>query len=154
LYWQHWAHESLSAQRLTEAVKAAARLQAVTAADVALVRGQLAASLSETLKALGLEVPQFANGGLHAGGFRLVGERGAEIEATGPARYYSARQTAAMLGGGNDPALLAELQALRAEVSGLRSEVRADVVHNAKTARLLSRVTRDGEALVTVSDAP
>ena len=25
LYWQHWARESLSAQRLTQAVKAAAR---------------------------------------------------------------------------------------------------------------------------------
>ncbi len=29
LYWQHWAHESLSAQRLTEAVKAAARAHLV-----------------------------------------------------------------------------------------------------------------------------
>jgi LysR family transcriptional regulator, chromosome initiation inhibitor len=26
LYWQHWAREALSAQRLTEAVKATARL--------------------------------------------------------------------------------------------------------------------------------
>lgn len=139
---------------LSQAIEEAARLQAVTAADVALVRGQLAASLSATLDALGLDVPQFAAGGAHRGGLRLVGERGPEIEATGPARYFNASQTAAMLGGGNDPALLAELQALRAEVSGMRTEVRADVVHNAKTARILSRVTRDGEALVTVSDEP
>jgi hypothetical protein len=47
-------------------------------------------------------LPQFANGGIHSGGFRLVGERGAELEATGPSRIYSAAQTADMLGGGGE----------------------------------------------------
>lgn len=46
-------------------------------------------------------VPAFAAGGLHAGGLRLVGERGPELEVTGPARYWSTSQTAAMLGGGS-----------------------------------------------------
>ena len=35
------------------------------------------------------EVPAFANGGMHNGGIRLVGEKGPELEVTGPARYIS-----------------------------------------------------------------
>lgn len=67
-------------------------------------------------------MPAFAGGGLHSGGIRLVGERGPEIEVTGPARYWSSAQTQAMLSGagGNDE-LLSEVRALRAEVSGLRA---------------------------------
>ncbi len=39
-------------------------------------------------------IPGFANGGLHGGGLRMVGERGWEVEATGPARYWTADQVA------------------------------------------------------------
>lgn len=46
-------------------------------------------------------IPAFAAGGLHAGGLRIVGEHGPELEATGPARIWNASQTAAMLGGGS-----------------------------------------------------
>lgn len=41
----------------------------------------------------------FADGGYHSGGLRLVGERGPELEATGPARIYNAQQTRRMLSG-------------------------------------------------------
>jgi hypothetical protein len=51
----------------------------------------LQASYSVVGAALGL--PAFAEGGDFGGGFRLVGERGPEIELTGPARYLSAAQT-------------------------------------------------------------
>ncbi|MDV7397727.1 hypothetical protein RZS08_40380, partial [Arthrospira platensis SPKY1] len=40
-----------------------------------------------------------------------------------------------------------ELQALRGEVVMLRAEVRADVTHNAKTAKLLDRVIPDGQSI-------
>ena len=40
------------------------------------------------------QVPGFANGGMHAGGLRIVGERGPELEATGPARIWTADQIA------------------------------------------------------------
>lgn len=44
-------------------------------------------------------LPGFASGGAHMGGLRIVGERGPEIEATGPARYYSAGRSADLLRG-------------------------------------------------------
>jgi hypothetical protein len=46
-------------------------------------------------------IQAFANGGFFGGGLRLVGERGPELEVTGPSRIYSAQQTQQMLGGGD-----------------------------------------------------
>jgi hypothetical protein len=60
---------------------------------------------------------------MHMGGLRMVGENGPELEATGPARIYSASQTRAMLSGGGD--MVAELRALREEGRALRAEVAA-----------------------------
>ena len=48
-------------------------------------------------------------------------------------------------------ALVAEIQALRNELEGLRAEARATAVHTAKTARILERVTPDGNSLQTVA---
>ena len=45
------------------------------------------------------DLPGFAAGGEHKGGWRIVGERGPELEATGAARYFSHAQTAAMFQG-------------------------------------------------------
>lgn len=45
----------------------------------------------------------FAAGGMHTGGFRIVGERGKELEATGPARYFSAGRTEDLLRGDGGP---------------------------------------------------
>lgn len=47
--------------------------------------GSLAASL--------LGIPGFATGGDHKGGWRIVGERGPELEATGASRIFTASQT-------------------------------------------------------------
>ena len=44
-------------------------------------------------------IPGFAAGGSHSGGLRIVGENGPELESTGPARLYTAGQTAQMLSG-------------------------------------------------------
>ncbi|MDR2451001.1 MAG: tape measure protein [Candidatus Accumulibacter sp.] len=50
-------------------------------------------------------IPGYAEGGHHAGGLRLVGERGPELEVTGPARYYDTESTLRLLAGngGGDP---------------------------------------------------
>lgn len=70
----------------------------------------------------------YAAGGDHPGGLRIVGERGPELEATGPARIFSADQTAAILarasaagsaGGDRVEALLGSL------VSAVQGQARA-----------------------------
>ena len=47
----------------------------------------------------GGSLPGYAAGGTHQGGLRIVGERGPELEATGPARIWTADQTRTMLAG-------------------------------------------------------
>ena len=112
-------------------------------------------ALRQLIRSLG-GVPQFAAGGLHSGGMRLVGERGPELEVTGPARYWSAADTTAMLGNSQrrEQMLAAEIRALRAEVQGLRSEARATAENTGKTQRLMQRVTRDGESMQVTDVTP
>jgi hypothetical protein len=71
-------------------------------------------------------VGAFANGGLHSGGLRIVGERGPELEATGPSRIWSASQTRAMLQPANGNSdLLAEVKGLRQDNAEMRAELRS-----------------------------
>ena len=56
-------------------------------------------------------LPAFASGGLHAGGIRLVGENGPELEVTGPSRIYNAAQTRNLMSGSGE--MVAEIRALR-----------------------------------------
>lgn len=132
---------------LSQAIEAAAALQAVTAADVALMRGQLAASLGETLGMLGLNVPAFEVGTNYVPRTMLAQIH--EGEAIVPRAYNPAA-------GGTAPgseALARRVEALVTELQGLRAEVRSGVNHSAKTARILDRVARDGDAFVTVAQA-
>lgn len=72
---------------------------------------------------------KFAMGGMFGGGIRMVGERGPEIEATGPSRIFSTKQTAELF---RNPELVEEVRSLRAEVAGLRSEQRQLQASNSK----------------------
>jgi len=68
-----------------------------TASDLAFLYGF---SESDVLAAMDRNgIPRFEDGGLHAGGLRLVGERGWEIEATGPARYWNQEQLGRVMAG-------------------------------------------------------
>ena len=69
----------------------------------------------------GRKIEGFVNGTSYfGGGLRIVGERGPELEATGPARIWNAQQTQAMLGGGGEA--VRELQAVvRVLSTGLSS---------------------------------
>lgn len=101
-----------------------------------------AAPGSFAAEAAKMGLPAFADGGMHSGGIRLVGEEGPELEVTGPARYYNANQTASMLSGNSD----------KEELEMLRYEVRAVAQHSAKLTRTIERLivgTNDGEALQT-----
>jgi tape measure domain-containing protein len=69
-------------------------------------------------------IGQFATGGFHGGGLRIVGENGPELEMTGPSRIWSAQQTSNFVSAANSNSsaeTLRELQALRQEVSQLRA---------------------------------
>jgi len=71
-------------------------------------------------------VPAFAGGGLHSGGMRLVGERGPELEVTGPARYWSSAQTQALLSGaGSNSRLESLVEQLVAENRLMRGQIAA-----------------------------
>jgi len=64
--------------------------------------------------------PTFAYGGTHAGGLRLVGERGPELEVTGPARIYSPERLVDMIRSGGSSSAMPE-----DEIRGLRADIRA-----------------------------
>jgi phage-related minor tail protein len=91
-------------------------------------------------------IPAYADGGFHSGGLRLVGEVGPELEVTGPARYYSASQTASMLNS-NSSNETAE------QIDLLRYEVRAMVTHVSKLERSIDRLitpANSGDNALTV----
>jgi phage-related minor tail protein len=54
-------------------------------------------------------------------------------------------------GNSANDALVAEIRALRAEVQGLRAEARATATATVKTAKILGRVTQDGESVTTTA---
>ena len=85
----------------------------------------------------------FASGGLHAGGLRLVGEEGPELEVTGPSRIYSFDQTRELLGNSQrrDEFLVAEIRALREENA---AQARAMVNMQQRMTRLIERWDGDG----------
>jgi phage-related minor tail protein len=156
-----YAAESLAALEQIDLTLSALEDSAMTANQAivkAIEAGKelTAAGLRNVVTALG-KTPTFATGGYHVGGLRIVGERGPELEATGPSRIWSASQTRALLapaGGSSDPAMLAELQALRREVENLRAEARATATATAKTSRQLERFEIDGLTVRTEADSP
>jgi hypothetical protein len=145
-----------AADRLPELARAVAELGkgvAASSIDEKLITARTLASLSATLESLkrfGVQVPAFADGGLFGGGYRVVGEHGPEIEATGASRIYSFDQFRNLMQGGD---MAAELRALREELRALRAENgaenRAIAGAATKTARLIERVMPDGDAIAT-----
>ena len=144
--------------KLSQAILAAAEASASSGAELAVIQMQTLASLEATLAVVRSTnrgaVPAFASGGDFAGGWRLVGERGPELEATGAARIFDAGETARILSGGTsarDEVLLA----LVAEVKALRQDTRAQAAvlaaNTGRTARILEGVTQDGDALTVTT---
>jgi len=101
------------------------------------IEGSIGAILSES-------VPGFASGGMHSGGLRVVGENGPELEATGPSRIWNQQQIGAAVGGGGDPALRAEVAALRREVASLNNVMTQTARNTARSANTLDRVETQG----------
>jgi hypothetical protein len=60
------------------------------------------------------QVPAFANGGMHSGGMRLVGERGPEVEVTGSSKIMSNSELMSSLGGNKQ--LAAEMKSMHSDM--------------------------------------
>lgn len=86
----------------------------------------------------GVPVGTYANGGLHSGGLRVVGENGPELEATGPSRIYNANQLGNMMGSG---ATADEVRALRDELKVVMFQI---AKNTGKTSDQLQRWDGDG----------
>lgn len=73
----------------------------------------------------------FASGGDHKGGLRIVGERGAELEATGRSRIFNAAQTKDILSGaangGNAPIQISYHIDARGADAGVEQRLRATI---------------------------
>jgi len=92
------------------------------------------------LREFGLDnnVQLFANGGMHSGGLRIVGENGPELEATGPSRIYNSNQLGNML---NHGATAEEIKAMRDE---LRVAMYQIAKNTGKSYDLMNRWDGDG----------
>ena len=146
---------------ISQALLKAAEATAGSSLDVAVIQARTLASLQATLevisdptKRLGT-LPGFASGGYFSGGYRVVGESGPEIEATGPSRIFDSRQTARILSNTGSDDVIAELRALRSEVAALRDESRDDARaierNTGRALQLWEAVTPDGNSISTVA---
>jgi hypothetical protein len=85
-----------------------------------------------------LKVKGFADGGIHTGGWRIVGEEGPELEYTPPSRIYS----------NSDSSDMFDMSELVAEVKQLREDMRsanyAIAKNTQKTAKTLEKFDYDG----------
>jgi len=102
-------------------------------------------------------IPAFARGGTFAGGLRLVGEEGPELEVTGAARIYSAGQTRDMLsqlsGGGSSAEMARAIERLALAVESQGTRLGDIGQHTRDTADVLLRVTRGAQAMQIASSA-
>ena len=82
----------------------------------------------------------FASGGYHAGGLRIVGERGPELEATGSSQIYNNNDLAGILKNGDGT---------KAEIIELRKDVNVLLKNVAKNTKETSKQLEkwDGDGL-------
>lgn len=92
--------------------------------------------------AYGITLPAFASGGLHAGGLRIVGENGPEIEATGASRIYNQAQMREILSGREAGVSEAVLQAILSQISAMRKELVSLNIDTAENTRKIKDMTR------------
>lgn len=100
--------------------------------------GNLPAGTAEAW-AIANGLPTFANGGDHAGGWAMVGERGPELAYMPPARIYTAGDTSQMFNGSSaNSDLIEEVKALKSELMNLRSDVQKGNMDNKRTAEAVN----------------
>ncbi|MFZ2309596.1 MAG: hypothetical protein WAW73_19630 [Rhodoferax sp.] len=135
---------------LSQNVLALAETNSRTLLELQRTRARTSGSLSDTASLIsaqfGLSIPHFAGGGVHAGGWAMVGERGPELAYMPPARIYNAADTQSMFSGQDNTAMVDELKALRQEVTRQREELRAIRLATENTSRITEKSDSIGPA--------
>ncbi len=91
----------------------------------------------------------YASGGVHAGGYRKVGEGfRPEIEWTPPSLIISSTNSKQMV---DNSGVIAAIMSLSNEMSNLQQSIDVTARSTKRTSDLLIRVTRDGESLLTTA---
>ena len=96
-----------------------------------------------------ISVPAFAAGGLHSGGWAMVGENGPELVSMPSARVYNAQDTRAMLGGQDNAALVEELRAVRAELAAIKAYAGSSAASGRSMAQVLDGAANGQKPLAT-----
>ena len=136
-----------------------ARNEAIAAAqyEIDYGSGRFNIRTGNAMMTAAMQLPTFASGGDHMGGLRIVGENGIELESTGPSRITNTNDIMAALRNpqSNNEAMVAEIRALREEVSQLRKENKSGQIaiatNTGKAAKILDKF--DGEGLPEVREA-
>ena len=88
----------------------------------------------------------YAMGGFHPGGLRLVGERGPELEVTGPSRIFSNSDTASMLDNSQVVDALKEVHSLLFALLEMGGDHK---VVSERTLEIFNAITQGGTTLRT-----
>lgn len=132
---------------LSRSLLEAASGSAATASDLARIQAVTAASLEQTMRALSALGVEATSSDLD-GSALLVGMPAPELEIAGPSRIYSAEQSSALLGPRPDTARLeAQVERLTELLEDHLAEAQATTTYAARTARVLERVSPDGDAI-------
>ena len=128
-----------------EKIKAAGGTQA----NIATASGYYLEDIRKLYEGVG--IPAFASGGTFAGGLRVVGENGPELEATGPSRIWNSNQLASALasGGASNAELAAELRALRSAYERQQALLESIARSSKDTSTTMLAVTQGGDTLRT-----
>ena len=137
-------------ERLSEVSKSIEDLtkqQAVSQAEVTKMQSYLSQSLYATAQSLGSALPNYVSATTTNASTSDLSPLTATVQPAG----NTASSTTATSQATNAARVEMLLTSLVDNISGLRDEIRADVSHNAKTAKILDRAMQDGQSLtVTV----
>jgi hypothetical protein len=93
----------------------------------------LEASFRNSDEYLNKQVPQFAGGGQHAGGWRIVGENGPELEYTGPSYVVSNASSRRLV----------DNSGVESQIKGMRQEIRSGLMTIARHTSVSAKVAEE-----------
>jgi hypothetical protein len=145
-----WQMLGNALDQVSKAASKAAQTVALTSASFATLvdftRYQRLVANGIQVDSRGIAIPHFAGGGDHPGGLRLVGERGPELEFTGPSRIMSNAASRNYFDATGIINAIAQLQA------SVRAENMAIVRNTSEVARLSKRWDGEGMPGLRVTD--